>query len=139
MLNNVHKDNVKTAQMEYWSILSNKVKYIQHDEKSNTVPDLHVKPLDNKHYKKLYDKLQTEKRQMLDMDFGDNSDMLKTDYLEMYKAVQADIVYSNRSDECSDFSMTYLSSTHMMREIKIKVEEKFQISEKRVYNGKIVR
>ena len=32
LLNTVYKDNIRTAQMEYWSILSNIVKYIQHDK-----------------------------------------------------------------------------------------------------------
>ena len=124
--------------MEYWSILSNMVKYIQHDEKSKTVPNFQVKPLDIKHYKELYNKLQTEERQILDMDFGDNSDMLRTDYLDMYKGVQADIVYSNRFDECSDLSTMYLGNTQMMQDIKIKAEEKFPISEQGYTMGKLL-
>ena len=39
---------------------------------------------------------------MLDMDFGDNPDSLKTNYLDMYEGVHADIVYSTRFDENSD-------------------------------------
>ena len=31
VLNNVYKDDIKTAQMEYWSILSDNVKYVQQD------------------------------------------------------------------------------------------------------------
>ena len=32
LLNSVYRDDVKTVQMEYWLILSNIVKYVQHDE-----------------------------------------------------------------------------------------------------------
>ena len=46
VLNNMYKDEIKTTQMEYWSILSDNVKYVQHDEESKTVYDLEVKTLD---------------------------------------------------------------------------------------------
>ena len=134
----MYKNGIKTVQMEYWSILSNTVKYIQHDEESETVPNLHVKTLDCKHYKKLCDKLQTEERQMPDMDFEDSSDILRTDYLDMYEGVQADMVYSTLFDECSDYSMTYLDRTHTMRETKIKAEEKFPISGQGYTMGKLL-
>ena len=35
--------------------------------------------------------LKAEERQMLDMDFADNPPMLKTNYLDMYEGVHADI------------------------------------------------
>ena len=47
LLNNVYKDEIKTAQMENWSILNDNVKYIRHDEGSKTTYDLDVKTLDN--------------------------------------------------------------------------------------------
>ena len=53
VLNNVYKDEIKTVQMEYWSILSDNVKYVQHDEESKTVHDLDVKTLVYRHHKKL--------------------------------------------------------------------------------------
>ena len=34
MLNNVYKDDIKTVQVEFWSILSDNIKYVQHDEKT---------------------------------------------------------------------------------------------------------
>ena len=57
--------------MEYWSILSDNVKYVQHDEESKTTHDLGVKTLDYRHHKKLYNSLKGEERQ-IDMDFGDS-------------------------------------------------------------------
>ena len=80
VLNNVFKDEIKTVQMEFWSILSDNVKYIQHNKESKTTCDLHVITLDYRHHRKLYDYLKGEEKQMLDMDFGDNQDLLKTNY-----------------------------------------------------------
>ena len=37
ILNNMYIDEIRTAQLEYWSILSGNVKYVQHDERSNTL------------------------------------------------------------------------------------------------------
>ena len=41
--------------------------------------------------------------------FGANSQNLQTEYLEIYEGIQSDIVSSNRFDENSDISMTYLA------------------------------
>ena len=127
VLNNVYRDDVKTVQMEYWLILSDLVKYIQHDNASKTVHDMNVKTLDFRHLKKIYDKVKGEERRKLNMDFGDSSGVLITNYLDMYEGVQADVVYLTSFDECSDLSMTYLGRTNMMKETKINAEEKFQI------------
>ena len=62
------------------------------------------------------------------MDFSDNSQLLKPDYLDLYEGIQADIVYSHRFDEHSDLSATYLGRTEMTRETKVKAEENFPIS-----------
>ena len=41
------------------------------------------------------------------MDFDNNPNILKTNYLDMYEGVHADVVYSTRFDECSDLNTTY--------------------------------
>ena len=46
LLNNIYEDEIKTVQMEYWSILRDNVKYVQHDEESKTVHDLDIQTLD---------------------------------------------------------------------------------------------
>ena len=48
---------------------------------------------------------------MIDMDFGNNLGLLKTNYLDMYQGVHAYVVYSNRFDKNSDLSTTYLGRT----------------------------
>ena len=85
----MYKDKKNTMQMEYWPILSDNVKYVQYDAESKTAHDLDVKTLDYIHHKKLYNTLKGEENQMLDMDFGDNPNLLKIDYLDMYEGVHA--------------------------------------------------
>ena len=96
VLNNVYKAEIKTVQMEYWSILHDNIKYVQHDKESKTLHDLDVETLDYRHHMKLYNSLKAEERQTLDMDFGDNPKIWKANYLDMYEGVHADVVYSTR-------------------------------------------
>ena len=46
VLNNVYQDENKTMQMEYWSILSDFVRYVHHDERSKTPHSLDINTLD---------------------------------------------------------------------------------------------
>ena len=64
----------------------------------------------------------------MDMHFGDNSRVLKPDYLDLYEGVHTDIVYSNRFDECLDLSTTYLGTRDMTRGTKVKAVKNFPIS-----------
>ena len=64
---------------------------------------------------------------MLDMDFGDNPDILKTNYLDLYERVHTDVVYSTWFNESSDLRTTYLGRTTLTRETKVKAEKKFPI------------
>ena len=128
VLNKVYKEDAKTAQMEQWSILSDVVKYIQHDKGPKTLHDLNVKALDYRNHKKLYDRLKGEERQILDIDFGNSQYTLKRKYVDMYKGGHAEVLHLAKFDECSALSTTYFGKTNMTRETKIKAEEKFPIS-----------
>ena len=72
ILNKVYQDEDNMMQMENWSILSNNVRYVQHDEKSKTPHKLDINTLDYHQHKELYHKLKGEKSHMLDVDFGNN-------------------------------------------------------------------
>ena len=61
VLNKVYREDTKTTQMEHWSILSDMVKYIQHDKDPDTFQDLTVKALDYRNHKILYDRLKSER------------------------------------------------------------------------------
>ena len=83
--------------------------------------------------------MKGEKSHMLEVDFGINPETINSNYLDMYEGVHADMVCTNRFDENSDLSTTYLGQTKMTRETRIKVEEKIHITGPRLYFRKIVR
>ena len=90
-----------------WSFsLSDYGQYIQHDEIS--VHNLDIETLDYRQHNELYPRLKAEEKQTIDMDFGSNPDQLKTNYLDTYKGVHAEMIQTNRFDENSDLSTTYL-------------------------------
>ena len=47
----------------------------------------------------------------MDIEFGINPNMLKTKYLDLYEDLYVEMVYTNRYDENSDLSTTYLGQT----------------------------
>ena len=71
--------------MEQWSILSNVGNYEQYDRNPKNFYELNVKALYQKNYRPMYDKLKDYQRQVLELDFGDNSDKLSREYLDMYE------------------------------------------------------
>ena len=53
-------------------------------------------------------KQKEEERPISEIDFGDTSDKLKQEYLDMYKGVKSEILSTTRFIEDSDLSMIYL-------------------------------
>ena len=82
--------------------------------------------------------MKGEEASSIDLDFGINSETLKTKYLDLYEDVYVDMVYTNRFDENSDLSTTYLGQTKMTRDTKIKAEESFPITGKGFTLGKLL-
>ena len=107
ILNKVYQHEDKTAQMENWSILSDNIRDVQHDEKLKTPHKLGINTSDYHQYKELYYKLKGEKSHTLDVDFGINPETTRSNYSDMYEGVHTDMVYTNRFDEYSDLSTTY--------------------------------
>ena len=137
-LNKVHWNEDKLMQIENWSILSNNVRYIQHDEKSKTPHKVDINTLDYCQHKELHHKLKGEKSHMLNVDFGISPETMKSNYLDMYEGVHTDMVYTNRFDENFDLSMTYLGQTKMTRETRIKAEGKTPITGQGFTLGKLL-
>ena len=112
--------------MRNWSIFSDNVRYVQHEQM--TPQNLNIDILDYRHHKDLYLKLKEEERETLDIDFGIYPDILKSKYLDISEGIYTEMVYANKFNENSDLSITYLGQTKMMRDTKIKVEERFPIT-----------
>ena len=82
--------------------------------------------------------MKEEEGSRRDIDFGINSETLKTKYLDLYEDVYADMVYTNRFDENSVLSATYLGQTKMTKDTKIKAEESFPITGQGFTSGKLL-
>ena len=94
--------------------------------------------LDYQLHKELYCKLKGEESETLDIDFGINPETLKTNYLDLYEDIHAEMIYTTRFDENSDLSTTYLGQTKMTRDMKIKAGEKFPITGQSFTSGKLL-
>ena len=136
VLNKVFREEDKSPEMRNWSIFSNNVRYVQHEQK--IPPKLDIDTLDYRCHKELYFKLKEEERETLDIDFEMYPDILKSKYLDVYEGVYAEMVYVNKFNENSDLSTTYLGQTKMTRDTKIKTEEKFLIIGQGFASGKLL-
>ena len=103
-----------------------------------TPQNFNTDTLDYRDHKDLYHKLREEKGETLDTDFGLYPDVIKSRYLDIYEGVYAEMVYANKFNENSDLSMTYLGQTKMMRDTKIKAEERFPITGEGFASGKLL-
>ena len=74
----------------------------------------------------------------MDIDFRIYPYILKSKYLDVYAGIYAEMVYSNKFNENSDLSMTYLGQTKMTRNTKIKAEKKIPITGQGFASGKVL-
>ena len=77
-------------------------------------------------------------RQTLNIDFGDNSDKFKREYLDRYKGFEPAVLNMTRCDEYLDLNATCLCRTDMTRISKGKVEETIFISDQGYTGGKLL-
>ena len=136
VLNKVFKEEDKSPEMRNWSIFSDNVRYIQHDQA--TPQNLNVDTLDYRDHKELYFKLREKKGETLDVDFGLYPDVIRSRYLDVYEGIYAEMVYANKFNENSDLSMMYLGQTKMTRDTRIKAEERFPITGQGFASGKLL-
>ena len=85
IVNNAKKVDRILSQMGQWSILSNKVNYIQYDRYPKNFHNLDIKAVNQRNYKRRPNK--KEERQMLELDFGDMPKKLKGGYLDIYEGI----------------------------------------------------
>ena len=76
--------------------------------------------------------------EMLDIDFGESLEIMKSRYMDVYDSIYAEVVTTSRFDENVDLSMTYLGRINMKREEVMKAEESFPISEQGFVMGKLM-
>ena len=130
---NAEKIEPLMTQMEQWSILSNVLKYVQHSRFHSMNHTLDVKAVN-----KYKHKPNTDDREFKELDFGTMLQKLQEEYMDIYEGIHSDIVSSNRFDENSDLSTTYLGRVDKRDQHKLKVEESFPISEHSYTSGKLL-
>ena len=136
IINNVERIEIQKTQMEQWSILSNLLNHIQHSRFNSMNHSLDVKPV-NKYKMKSNDSLSD--REFREVDFGTAPQSLQDEYLDMSEGIQSDIVSSNRFNENSDISTTYLGQIgHKESQDKLKAEESCPISENGYTIGRLL-
>ena len=133
IVNNAEKIEPLMTQMEQWSILSNVLNYVQHSRFYSMNHTLDVKAVN-----KYKHKPNTDKREFKELDFGTMPHKLQEEYMDIYEGIHSDIVSSNRFDENSDLSTTYLGRVDKRNQHKLKVEESFPISEHGYTSGKLL-
>ena len=62
------------------------------------------------------------------VNFGSSPDRLRTEYLDVYEGVYAEVISTDRFDEDMDLSTTYLGQVDMTRNTEVKAEENFPIT-----------
>ena len=128
IMNDVNMKGKVSTQMEDWSILSDHVKYVKHDDGLETFHKLNVHIINYCQYKDLYQQLKEKKILTVDVDFGNNPEKLKSEYLDVYEGVYAEIVCTNRFDEDSNLSTTYLGQVNITRNAGVRAVERFPIT-----------
>ena len=86
----------------------------------------------------LYNELKREKILTASIDFSGISETLKSDYLDMYNGVYLEVINTNRFDEDTDLSTTYLGQVDMSRKTGVKSEEIFAMNARGHAKGELI-
>ena len=119
--------------MEQWLILSNILNYVQHSRFHSMKHTLDIRAVN-----KYKHKPNTEDREFKELDFGTMPQNLQEEYMDIYEGIQSEIVSSNRFDENSNLSTTYLGRVDKENKNKLRAEESFPISEHGYTSGRLL-
>ena len=103
IVNNAEKIEPLMTQIEQWSILSNVLNYVQHSRFHSMNHTLDIKAVN-----KYKHKPNTDDKEFKELDFDATSEKIQEEYMDIYDGIHSEIVSSNRFDENSDLSTTYL-------------------------------
>ena len=113
--------------MDEWSILSDHVKYVNHGE-SGAFQKLSIDSLNYRQNRGLYKRLNNKVILKPNLNFGKSLEKLKDDYLDVYEGVYTEVIRTDRFDEDTDLSTTYLGQIDMTRDTEVKAEEIFPMT-----------
>ena len=124
IVNNAEMIEPLMTQIEQWSILSNVLNYVQHSRFHSMNHTLDIKAAD-----KYKSRPNIDNKEFKELDIGATPQKLQEEYMDMYEGIHSEIVSSNRFDENSNISTTYLGRADKETQHKLKEEESFPISE----------
>ena len=107
-------------QMEQWSIFSNVLNYVQHSRLNSMNHTLDIKAVDKYKYR-----LSKDSREFKELDFGTTPHKLWEEYMDIYEGIHSEVVSSNRFDENSDISTTYLGRVNKEMQNTLKQRNHF--------------
>ena len=73
----------------------------------------------------LYKSLNNEQTNKTSLNFGNSPENLKAEYLDVYEGVYAEIISTDKFNEDTDISTTYLGQVDITRDTEVKAEESF--------------
>ena len=102
---------------------------------SETFHKLNVDTLNYHQNEYLYQELKGKGILTVDVDSGRSPEKLKSEYLDVYEGVYAEIVSTNQFDENSDL---YLGQVHMSRDTEVRAKERFPITSRGYTRGELL-
>ena len=131
---NKNKDQVP---MEKWSILSDHVKYVTHS-KSEVFQKLRINSMNYRQNRDLYKSLKNQKTIKTSLNFVNSPENLKAEYLDVYEGVYVEVISTDKFDEDTDISTTYLGQVDMARDTEVKAEESFPMTDRGYTRGQLL-
>ena len=130
---NKNKDEIP---MEEWSILSDHVKYVTHG-KSEVFQKLNINSMNYRQNRDFYKSSNNEQTIRASLNFGNCPQNLKADYLYVYEGIYVEVISTDRFDEDTDISTTYLGQVDMARDNEVKAEESFPMTARGYTRGQL--
>ena len=72
------------------------------------------------------------------VNFGRSPEKLKSDYLDAYECVYAEVISTDRFDEDTHLNTTYLGQVDMTRNTEVNAEESFPITVSSYTKGQLL-
>ena len=86
----------------------------------------------------LYRGLNNEQTIKTNLNFGNSPENLKSEYLDVYKGVYTEVISTDKFDEDTDISTTYIGHVDMTRNTEVKAEENFPITARGYTRGQLL-
>ena len=129
--------NKDQAPMEEWSILSNHVTYVMHG-KSEVFQKLSINSMNYRQNRDLYKSLNNEETIRTSLNSGNSPENLKADYLDVYEGIYVEVISTDRFDEDTDMSTTYLVQVDVARDTEVTAEESFPMTTRGYTRGQLL-